>query len=152
MKPVFEDAFFKRPPSAPYSERRCAYLVIRNDEGKFAFVDVGGSLFLVGGGIDEGESPEDALVREAREEIGAIVTIKQKIGDADDYVFGKRENAWVRKQCTFYEGVVEAIQYVPQEQDHLLGWYLPHEARPIARQQSFLWAIDQVAGRDIKKQ
>ena len=32
-----------------------------------------------GGGVDEGESPEQAAVREAREELGIEVEIKQKI-------------------------------------------------------------------------
>lgn len=32
-----------------------------------------------GGGVDEGESPEQAAVREAREELGIEVAIKQKV-------------------------------------------------------------------------
>jgi 8-oxo-dGTP diphosphatase len=32
-----------------------------------------------GGGIDEGESPEQAAIREAEEELGIIVELKQKI-------------------------------------------------------------------------
>jgi mutator protein MutT len=34
-----------------------------------------------GGGVDEGESPEQAAVREAMEELGIEVTIKQKIAN-----------------------------------------------------------------------
>ena len=34
-----------------------------------------------GGGVDEGESPEGAAVREAMEELGIEVTIKQKIAE-----------------------------------------------------------------------
>lgn len=32
-----------------------------------------------GGGVDEGESPEQAAIREAREELGVEVAIKQKV-------------------------------------------------------------------------
>jgi 8-oxo-dGTP diphosphatase len=34
-----------------------------------------------GGGVDEGESPEQAAVREAMEELGIQVTIKQKVAE-----------------------------------------------------------------------
>lgn len=34
-----------------------------------------------GGGVDEGESPEEAAVREAMEELGIEVAIKQKVAD-----------------------------------------------------------------------
>jgi 8-oxo-dGTP diphosphatase len=34
-----------------------------------------------GGGVDEGESPEQAAIREAREELGIEVAIKQKVAE-----------------------------------------------------------------------
>lgn len=34
-----------------------------------------------GGGIDEGESPQQAAVREAEEELGIIVAVKQKVAE-----------------------------------------------------------------------
>ena len=34
-----------------------------------------------GGGVDEGESPEQAAIREAMEELGVEVTIKQKVAE-----------------------------------------------------------------------
>ena len=34
-----------------------------------------------GGGVDEGESPEEAAVREAMEELGVEVSIKQKVAE-----------------------------------------------------------------------
>jgi len=34
-----------------------------------------------GGGVDEGESPEQAAVREAMEELGVQVAIKQKVAE-----------------------------------------------------------------------
>jgi 8-oxo-dGTP diphosphatase len=40
-----------------------------------------------GGGVDEGESPEQAAVREAMEELGMQVTVKQKVAEIQ---FGRR--------------------------------------------------------------
>jgi 8-oxo-dGTP pyrophosphatase MutT (NUDIX family) len=34
-----------------------------------------------GGGVDEGETPEQAAIREAEEELGIIVVIKQKVAE-----------------------------------------------------------------------
>lgn len=58
-----------------YSERRAAYALIQNDEGKVAIVYQTGELYgemynMIGGAVEEGESTEEALIRETEEEIG----------------------------------------------------------------------------------
>lgn len=47
-------------------------LIERHRAGKHYFA-------FPGGGVDEGETPEQAAVREAQEELGILVEIKQKI-------------------------------------------------------------------------
>jgi 8-oxo-dGTP diphosphatase len=59
----------------PDTQRIAAYAVIR-DEERFLLVRAGaastvpGTWFLPGGGVEHGEHPEDALVREVEEETG----------------------------------------------------------------------------------
>jgi 8-oxo-dGTP diphosphatase len=49
-------------------------LIERHRAGKHYFA-------FPGGGVDEGESPEQAAIREAEEELGILVEIKQKIAE-----------------------------------------------------------------------
>jgi 8-oxo-dGTP diphosphatase len=59
--------------------------VVLIQEGKVALIErhrAGLDYFVFpGGGVDEGESPEQAAVREAMEELGIEVAIKQKVAE-----------------------------------------------------------------------
>ena len=59
--------------------------IILVEENKLALIErhrAGKHYFAFpGGGIDEGESPEQAAVREAEDELGIIVEIKQKVAE-----------------------------------------------------------------------
>ncbi|MFT3893018.1 MAG: NUDIX domain-containing protein [Anaerolineales bacterium] len=57
--------------------------IVLIEDGKVALIErhrAGLNYFVFpGGGVDEGETPEQAAVREAMEELGVEVTIKQKV-------------------------------------------------------------------------
>ena len=59
--------------------------IVLIQDGKVALIErhrAGLDYFVFpGGGVDEGESPEQAAVREAMEELGVDVAIKQKIAE-----------------------------------------------------------------------
>ena len=59
--------------------------IVLIDENKVALIErhrAGLHYFVFpGGGVDEGESPEQAAVREAMEELGIKVAIKQKVAE-----------------------------------------------------------------------
>ena len=59
--------------------------VVLIEENKVAFIErhrAGLHYFVFpGGGVDEGESPEQAAIREAMEELGIEVAIKQKVAE-----------------------------------------------------------------------
>lgn len=64
-----------------YRDRQVVKGVILDDAGRVLMY---GST-LVGGGIDEGETDEEALLREAIEEAGAEVTITRSLGEIIAY-------------------------------------------------------------------
>ena len=60
-----------------------------------------GYIAFPGGGIDESEIPEEALIRETKEETGAIVEISEKIGSLN-FIWGE-DWATSEKQKLRYE-------------------------------------------------
>lgn len=133
--------FGEKIEGVEYKKLPCVRGVIRNDKGLFAFVDVKGQYFLLGGGIEAGESAEQALIREVQEEIGAKVVIGKKIGMAADYVFGKKENAYFHKVGTFFEAKLEGEIKGGIEADHKLVWSTIEDAEPYIKQKSQSWAV-----------
>ena len=74
-------------------DRTIARGIVVDDEGFFYFVRVcrddifGNGAFIEtsGGGVEEGETPKEAILRELKEELGAKVEILCKIGTVSDY-------------------------------------------------------------------
>lgn len=70
-----------------YSERSAARAVVRNHEGGIylLYVHTKGYHKLPGGGIDDGESIEEAVKREAIEEIGCRIELDRELGEIVEY-------------------------------------------------------------------
>lgn len=140
--------FGKKVPGVQYKDRIGSYAVIRNEKGLFALADVGGSYFLPGGAIESGEAFEQATIREAVEEIGAVISIIRKIGEANEYLYQESSNTYFYKIQTFFEAKIEKIIGSGSEPDHKLVWSTLEEARPHMRQESHVWAMEQLKLRN----
>lgn len=70
-----------------YSTRRTAKGIVLDSHRKVALVSKKGSgfYFLPGGGIEEGESTEEALKRECAEEMGQSIKIERKFATTSEY-------------------------------------------------------------------
>lgn len=125
----------------PRVVRLSAYGLIRNDAGLLALARTPEGVFLPGGGIEEGESPARAVVREAMEECGLVVRPGPWTRRAVDFVTSVRERTHFEKRCTFVDAELEAIGPSPGEPDHELQWIEPAAAQELVTHPSHRWAI-----------
>lgn len=131
--------FGTREPGQEYALRPGVYAVISGRQG-LALVRTPGGLFLPGGGVEQGESLEQALTREVLEECGLHVNVSALIGTADELcrIHGKP----VRKRCTFFWTPLASDKAIPPtESDHELVWMKGSEALEQLTHESQKWAL-----------
>lgn len=132
-------------PGRDYPDRPAAFAVVERD-GKIALVRVtfaagGGRTDLPGGGIDPGESAEQAAVRECGEEAGLVIEAGEAFVRADHYFVNEKDHA-VNTRGTFFAARFKALDpSLKTEDDHALVWSDPHEALKILDRDSHAWAV-----------
>ncbi len=109
--------------------RPSAYALIRNDAGLIAIVRAPlGGVFLPGGGIDSGETPEQAVVREAGEECGLVVRVVELVGRAIQLAAAKNGSRCFEKRSVFFTAEMERMAPELQEPHHTTLWVTVEEA------------------------
>lgn len=77
-------------PGSDYWDRPSAYGIAFDGQGRAAVVYCERKgYFLLGGGMDPGETEEDCIRREALEEAGLAVTIVEKVCAGEEYTTTK---------------------------------------------------------------
>ena len=127
--------FGKLKAGVNYVERAGAYGVIRNESGIFAIVRKPDGLFLPGGGLHSGESPEEALRREVIEETGYESVILNSIGAATQFT------RKYRKIGHFFLARLTGKVMEPTEDDHELVWLSGDDAIRQMKHEYHAWAI-----------
>ncbi len=125
--------------NATYLDREGAYLIPIKDS-KIGVVQTPKGYFLLGGGIDKGESHEEAIRRECLEEAGYTVNIKQKLCSAETYT--KHPNiGYFHPIQTYYIGeLIEKVQE-PIESDHKFMWVEYEQLKGKMFEEMQNWAI-----------
>lgn len=126
----------------PYVIRPSAYVLVRNSSGEIAIVRTATGVFLPGGGIETGETPEQAVVREAMEECGFVLRECRSLANAIEIVYSATENACFEKRSTFFTADLREVT-LAQEPDHDLLWLKPGDAMDMVSHGSHRWIIDQ---------
>lgn len=94
-------------PGQTYVERSGTYGIALGARNTILVVAVGDLLALPGGGLANGETFEDVLQREFKEETGYRVRVLKPLGSAGQYVYARDERMHYNKLCQFF--MVELI-------------------------------------------
>ncbi len=128
-----------------YRDRRGAY-VLPVREGWLGVVRIPKGLFLIGGGIEPGESDEECIVRECAEETGWSVRIDSFLCSAETYTMHSRLGPFHPVQF-FYLGTFLAPDRARTESDHTLLWARPEELAGQMFSEMQNWAVEMAALR-----
>lgn len=107
-----------------YTRRPGAYgVILREGRALIALNECPGEEFaLPGGGIDPGESPVQALHREAMEETGYRIHVLRRVGAYQRYAYMPEYDLWAHKICHIYLCRAGRRVSAPLEPDHTPLW------------------------------
>lgn len=141
---------FGAKENSEYIDRKGAYIIPLKDD-KVGVIETAKGFFLIGGGMDYGESEEHCIIRECIEETGYQVEIKQRICSAETYCEHLTVGFFHPIQV-YYSGILLEKIREPSEVDHAFRW-ISIESVPSRR---FLemqsWAIMQVWERSMQSE
>jgi 8-oxo-dGTP diphosphatase len=142
MQPRNEVAVFgERVDGQSYVMRPSAYALIENDDGRFAVVTAPMGWFLPGGGIEAGETPEQAIAREALEECGLVVEPGLRIAEAIQLVYSAREDTYFEKPSLFLRATVMGTRTSGSDDDHQLLWVTGEAGADRMAHASHAWVL-----------
>jgi 8-oxo-dGTP pyrophosphatase MutT (NUDIX family) len=127
-----------------YTERRAAYGVILGENGTVAVVrGPSGRFWLPGGGSLPGESAEETLVREVREELGRGVRQIHRIGEATQFFYAATDDRHYQMAATFLRA--DFAEELNTGAEHELCWLPLAQADTAFFHECHDWAVKQVA-------
>jgi 8-oxo-dGTP diphosphatase len=138
--------FGERIPGETYVVRPSAYGILENNKGEIATVLTPNGTTLPGGGIEAGETPEEAVVREVQEECGLVVRPGIELARAVQFIYSPSERTYFEKRTVFLRAHVEGTTVATEGADHELIW-LPREmAAARMYHESHAWVLGEFAG------
>lgn len=124
-----------------YTDRQGAYLIPVKD-GRVGVVRTPKGYFLLGGGLDDGETDEVCIERECLEEVGYRVSIHNKTGSAETY-YRAPEIGYFHPIQTYYAGELLEMVQTPAESDHKLVWVKYDDLKGKMYMEMQNWAVEE---------
>jgi 8-oxo-dGTP diphosphatase len=128
-------------PTLPLVPRPSAYAFLFDPVGRIALVRAPDGVYLPGGGIEPGETPGEAVVRESLEECGLLVSVGPLACRAIQFARNEAGDACHEKRCWFYEATILRAQPERLLPGHETLWVPPADAQLRLAHASQVWAI-----------
>jgi 8-oxo-dGTP diphosphatase len=126
-------------PATSYVPRPSAYAIVRRASGEVAIVRAPKGYYLPGGGLEPGEVYEDAVLREAREEVGFVLDRLTMVGETLEYVDSVEDRCSYEKVSRYFTANLIG-HLAPTEADHALEWVAVEKAAELLLP-SHAWAV-----------
>jgi 8-oxo-dGTP diphosphatase len=140
---MIEKTFGEKEKDRQYKDRAGVYAIIFDNKGSVAAVRVPEGSFLIGGGIEEGETHEECLKRECLEETGYDIEVKDFICKGNTYFYSEQLNVYHFLICYFYLAELKDKIKEPVEEDHEFEWLAINEIEEKLFFKHQIWAIKQ---------
>lgn len=132
MKKIVQKLFLKRWLPDTFYRVSVKAVIWNEDKTKFLVCkEANGMWENPGGGLDWGESAEQCIIRELKEEMGFVVTSISKTPIA---FFGcpDIQKRYPYKGFVFYEVSVQGVAFTPSDECVEIGWFTPQEATELS--------------------
>ena len=129
-------------PGMTYQARPGAYGIAFDDAGRAAVVYCERKgYFLLGGGIDPGENEPSCICREALEETGRTVTVREKVCIGEEYTLDLKGRPYHPIGHIYLLELGEQVSQ-PVETDHVLTWMFAEEFQKTTFLRYQSWAME----------
>lgn len=133
---------FGKQEDETYLDRKGAYIIPIKDE-EVGVVETSKGFFLLGGGIDSGETDTQCIIRECIEEAGYKVEIKEKVCSAETY-YEHPTIGFFHPIQVYYSGKLLKKVKKPMELDHVFKWVKYEDIRGKMYLEMQNWALEQI--------